>query len=150
MKNITKEIIKIKKRTSLMRYWRYRNKKHLKYYESKRYKKRKQYTIKLNEKYIPKAGSIIIRKGYKYIGYPLHPHATKKGYILEHRLLMETILGRYLKETEIVHHIDGNKLNNDIKNLELINSLNSHSFLHDKLRNKDMKGRYVSGGDAVP
>ena len=49
-----------------------------------------------------------------------HPHARQDGSILEHRLVMEGSLGRYLEEWEIVHHKDGNRSNNIIENLELL------------------------------
>lgn len=39
--------------------------------------------------------------------------------IREHRYVMEQALGRRLASTEIVHHVDGNKLNNALENLEL-------------------------------
>ena len=48
------------------------------------------------------------------------------GGILEHRKVMEEYLGRPLEPNEIPHHCDGNKLNNDIENLELV--LKSHHF----------------------
>lgn len=42
-----------------------------------------------------------------------------KKWVLEHRLVMENILGRELLPGENVHHKDGNKENNVPENLEL-------------------------------
>lgn len=38
----------------------------------------------------------------------------------EHRLIMEKCLGRKLLRNEIVHHKDGDKSNNNLKNLIII------------------------------
>ncbi len=54
--------------------------------------------------------------------YPDNPYyimANKKGYVLEHRLVMANFLGRPLKQHESVHHKDGNHKNNNVKNLQL-------------------------------
>lgn len=57
-----------------------------------------------------------------------HRHVSNYGYAIvtvlgkparENRLVMERHLGRRLTERENVHHIDGNKLNNSLENLEL-------------------------------
>ena len=49
--------------------------------------------------------------------------------ISEHRWIMENHLGRKLKRSEYVHHIDHNKLNNDISNLMIVNS-KTHGVEH--------------------
>jgi len=46
-----------------------------------------------------------------------------------HRHIMEFALGRKLKSNEIVHHIDGNGLNNNISNLQIMSKA-EHSRLH--------------------
>lgn len=52
--------------------------------------------------------------------YVPDPDQNKRGRrILEHRYIMERILGRPLKKTENVHHLDATRNNNDPKNLEL-------------------------------
>lgn len=64
-------------------------------------------------------GWTITSNGYKQIRSTEHPMSTKDGYVLEHRLVMEEMLGRYLYPFETVHHKDGNRLNNDPSNLQL-------------------------------
>ena len=43
-------------------------------------------------------------------------------YAYEHRVNAEKKLGRSLDETEIVHHINGDKTDNRIENLEIVKS----------------------------
>ncbi len=47
----------------------------------------------------------------------------------EHRIVMEQFIGRELKQDEHVHHIDGNKLNNTLDNLQLV-TLSAHAKYH--------------------
>ena len=63
---------------------------------------------------------------------------NKKGNVKEHRYIMEQYLGRKLDPNEIVHHKDGNKLNNDINNLEVM-TWGEHSKLHRKKELKNCK-----------
>lgn len=72
-------------------------------------------------------GGATIRKGYRYIYCPEHPHAVFGGrYVAEHRLAMEKKLGRYLDPKEVVHHIDSDRLNNDPENLIVFGSNAQH------------------------
>lgn len=72
-------------------------------------------------------GGVMIVDGYRYIYSPTHPNRTKMKYVCEHRLEMEKYLGRILTRNEVVHHINGNKLDNRIENLMLYSSTGEHT-----------------------
>lgn len=57
--------------------------------------------------------------GYAYLYKPDHRNCNSRGRILEHKFVMSEYLGRPLEDKETVHHINGNKLDNRIENLEL-------------------------------
>ena len=60
----------------------------------------------------------IVSKGdYSYAIVPDHPAATKNGYVLEHRVVMENKLDRLLLSNELVHHKNEIKKDNDPDNL---------------------------------
>jgi ribosomal protein L40E len=59
----------------------------------------------------------------------------KDSDILVHRWRMEKYTGRKLNSWEIVHHIDGNKLNNETDNLRIITgpkSRENHTNIYQK------------------
>ena len=79
-------------------------------------------------------GGTHVSRGYRYILAQTHPYATKLGYVYEHRLVMEAHLGRTLLPSEIVHHINGDTLDNRIENLMLFSGQGDHMRHHETAR----------------
>lgn len=70
-----------------------------------------------------KGGHHLDQAGYRRIKLrksdPFYQMCSPNGYVMEHRLVMAKSIGRLLERYETVHHIDGNRQNNDLSNLEL-------------------------------
>ncbi len=70
-----------------------------------------------------KGGRYITPNGYVYVRVSedslFWGMALSSGYVAEHRLVMAEYLGRELCDWETIHHMDGNRQNNDITNLAL-------------------------------
>lgn len=72
----------------------------------------------------------IIRKGYIVFKDRTSNLADKQGYVKEHRKIMQDHIGRDLLKHEIVHHINGDKQDNRIENLMLLQSNSEHRKFH--------------------
>ena len=84
-------------------------------------------------------GGIKIVKGYIHVYKPKHPFNVQ-GYVQEHRLVIEKHVGRYLKPKEVVHHINGIKNDNRVKNLMLLKNESEHRKLHRAERSSAWRG----------
>jgi hypothetical protein len=73
-------------------------------------------------------GKYIDDKGYVRVLKQEHP-SNIKGYVYEHRLVMEDYLGRFLEPWETVHHINEIKVDNRVENFYLC-TVPEHSAVH--------------------
>ena len=74
--------------------------------------------------------------GYILVKNYDHPNCNTRGYIREHRIVMEKKLGRYLTKEEIIHHKNGVVDDNRIENLKLFANDIEHKKYHKFLRGK--------------
>lgn len=76
-----------------------------------------------------KGGRIEMSHGYVGVYSPNHPYRSKANYVLEHRLIVEASLGRFLEPKEVVHHKNGIRNDNRIENLSVMSSAD-HCRVH--------------------
>lgn len=81
-----------------------------------------------------RGGKIVDEAGYTLIQCKGHPRASKCGaYVMEHILVAEKTIGRYLADNEVVHHINGRKWDNRPENLAVMTK-SEHVKLHWMIR----------------
>jgi len=75
------------------------------------------------------------KKGIAGYNYRIEKSDNKYGrkIVLQHREIMEQELKRELKSREKIHHIDGDKNNNNINNLIICDGCSEHARLHSNL-----------------
>lgn len=79
--------------------------------------------------------------GYIAIYIPNHPASSSDGYVMEHRLVMERKLGRFLNPEEEVHHINEVKNDNREENLKLFISKKEHMKFHMTQRHNERRSK---------
>ena len=84
-----------------------------------------------------KGGRSILPSGYVRVNCPSHPYCSKRKWVYEHRLVMESHLGRHLLQTEVVHHINNIKEDNRIENLMLFSNDKEHQSYHKGVGRND-------------
>ena len=100
-----------------------------------------------------RGGHTCLYGGYVYEFAPDHHLSNRWGWVAQHRMIGEDILGRPLcqskdpKRRECVHHIDEDRTNNAIKNLQIM-TFSTHRALHTKLMN-ERKAKKISRQSAI-
>jgi len=91
-------------------------------------------------------GITVDKKGYnRMMVFGLEQKGLSK-YRLQHIVVVERYIGRQLNNSEVVHHIDGIKKNNDPSNLYLFQTGGDHTAYHSALRRGEV-GSLVSNLD---
>lgn len=72
----------------------------------------------------------MISNGYVSVYMPDHPRSMSNGCVYEHIIQAEKKLGRFLREREVVHHMDRNRKNNKTENLIVFKTVKDHTMYH--------------------
>ncbi len=81
-----------------------------------------------------------LTNGYLVFRDKSHPLSQPAGWVYHHRHVASIKYGRWLNSEEIVHHKDGNRLNNEPENLEVM-SKTEHGKTHYPAKKVKVKCR---------
>lgn len=89
-----------------------------------------------------RGGKIIVQNNNnKYVRVSKHGYdRTVNNRVFEHILKAESVLGKSLPAGTVVHHVDGDGLNNDNNNLVICENDSYHKLLHKRQRALDACG----------
>jgi hypothetical protein len=80
----------------------------------------------------PQWDKTVVHNGYILVYCPEHPRAWKRtliGYVYAHRIVIEISLGRILLSTEHVHHINEDRSDYRVENLQVMSNA-AHARFH--------------------
>lgn len=86
-------------------------------------------------------GGRLLFMGYVVVYMPSHPRA-RKGYVFEHIVIMEKLLGRMIGTDEHIHHINGERGDNAPGNLLLFKSHSAHHAYEARIKAFKECGHY--------
>jgi hypothetical protein len=78
----------------------------------------------------PRAKSMTHSAGYMLVYAPSHLRADPAGYVLEHIVVAELVLGKPLRAPHEVHHVNEGKRDNRPENLVICEDRAYHKLLH--------------------
>lgn len=89
-----------------------------------------------------------LKPTYKQHGYikrkvNYHPFSDRRGYVMEHRLVVEQSLEAFLPKHAIIHHINGVRDDNRLENLSYMEEQVRHAKHHDTGK-RNANGQFVA------